>query len=146
MAICQQCEGEMMDGISCLSDPITIDSESFEPIRWGDEREAARWVIDFPCRDCHTPIGGVHHPGCCVERCPACLGQALGCPCFATDADADADTDADTDADYGDDEKFGGGYGGGAGDHTDDGDDDLAAHVRISTRCRAHLFLRHFRR
>jgi len=35
------------------------------------------------CSDCLTPVGGVHHPGCCVERCPACLGQALGCPCFA---------------------------------------------------------------
>jgi hypothetical protein len=31
----------------------------------------------------------VHHPGCCVERCPACLGQALGCECFG-DPDDDA--------------------------------------------------------
>lgn len=143
-----------MDEISCLSDPITIGGESFEAIRWGDERERSRWVIDFPCRDCHTPIGGVHHPGCCVERCPACLGQALGCPCFGTDDDDDDDDDyadfyenGDGDGEN-DCDRFAGGDGGGAGDRTDDddGDDDLAAHVRISTRCRSHLFRRHFRR
>ena len=132
MAKCSQCEVDMRDGVSCFSDPITISGDSFEPIRWGDERESAHWVIDFPCQDCGTPIGGVHHPGRCVERCPACLGQAFGCPCF------DADED-----DYGEDD-YGGGHAGG-GDRTDD-DGDLAAHVRISTRCRAHLFLRHFRR
>jgi hypothetical protein len=150
MSICQQCEGEMMDEISCLSDPITIGSESFEPIRWGSERQRSRWVIDFPCRDCHTPLGGVHHPGCCVERCPACLGQALGCPCFGTDDDDDyADFyDIAKDDDENDCDRFGGGDGGGAGDRTDDDDDDddLAAHVRISMRCRSHLFRRHFRR
>jgi hypothetical protein len=141
MAICPQCEGEMMDEISCLSDPITIGSGSFEPIRWGNERKRSRWIIDFPCRDCRTPVGGVHHPGCCVERCPSCLGQALACPCFATDDDDDYADEHEDDCD-----RLGGGHGGGAGDGTDDGDDDLAAHVRISTRCRSHLFRRHFRR
>lgn len=33
------------------------------------------------CRDCGTPEGGLHHSGCCVERCPRCLGQAIGCGC-----------------------------------------------------------------
>jgi hypothetical protein len=142
MAMCPQCEGEMMDEVSCLSEPIPIGADFFEPIRWGDERESSRWVIDFPCRDCRTPIGGVHHPGCCVERCPACLGQALGCPCFgASDDDLDDDLDdldecmslelasrrarAEGDAGVG---------------------DDIGAHVRLSSRCRAHLFHRYFRR
>ena len=58
MAICPQCEGEKMDEISCLSDPITIGGESFEPIRWGGERGKSRWVIDFPCRDCRPPSAG----------------------------------------------------------------------------------------
>ena len=91
MAMCPQCEGEMMEEISCLSEPIPIGGDFFEPIRWGDEKKRSRWVIDFPCRDCRTPVGGVHHPGCCMERCPACLGQALGCPCFGTDDDVVAD-------------------------------------------------------
>jgi hypothetical protein len=147
MAKCPQCEGEMMDEISCLSDPIPVGGGFFDPIRWGDESESSRWVIDFPCRDCRTPIGGVHHPGCCVERCPACLGQAFGCPCFG-DPDDDIEdelddvdecmalelasrrADADTDN--------------AATDNNDD--DDVTPHVRISSRCRAHLFHRYFRR
>jgi hypothetical protein len=69
-----------------------------------------------------------------VERCPSCLGQALGCPCFgAPDDDPDDDID-----------------------DVDEcmalelasrrADDDVAPHVRISSRCRAHLFHRYFRR
>ena len=145
MAVCPQCEGEMMEEISCLSEPIPIGGDFFEPIRWGDEKRRSRWVIDFPCRDCRTPVGGVHHPGCCVERCPACLGQALGCPCFGTDDDDVADflDDGDEDDDTDDTRD--------TRDTRDDGDDDphggdLAAHVRISIRCRAHLFHRYFRR
>jgi hypothetical protein len=78
----------MTEGISCRPDPITIGGEDFEPIRWGDEREIKTKArpVHFNCSDCDTPPGGVHHPGCCVERCPACLGQALGCRC-SDDAD-----------------------------------------------------------
>jgi hypothetical protein len=89
MAVCPHCSGEMKEEISCRPDPIMIGESAYDPIRWGDERESKRWVIDFPCRDCATPPGGVHHPGCCVERCPACLGQAFGCECFA-DSDEEA--------------------------------------------------------
>jgi hypothetical protein len=82
VAKCSHCRGEMMDGISCRSDPIVIGGKPYEPLRWGEEREFKRWGARSSCRDCNTPVGGVHHPGCCVERCPACLGQAFGCPCF----------------------------------------------------------------
>jgi hypothetical protein len=123
MSICSHCDGEMTKGISCRSDPITIGDDDFEPIPWGDERESGSWVIDFNCRDCKTPPGGVHHPGCCVERCPACLGQALGCPCFCDPAECAA------------------------------GDDDVESpnasrhrrHVRDRTRCTAHLSPRPYR-
>ena len=147
MAVCPQCEGEMMEEISCLSEPIPIGGDFFDPIRWGDEKKRSRWVIDFPCRDCGTPVGGVHHPGCCMERCPACLGQALGCPCFGTDDDdvadfLDDDEDDDTRSTRGT-RDTGDGRGDGDGG-ADEG--DLAAHVRISIRCRAHLFHRYFRR
>ena len=147
MAMCPQCEGEMMGEISCLSEPISIGGDFFEPIRWGDERKRSRWVIDFPCRDCRTPVGGVHHPGCCVERCPACLGQALGCPCFGTDGDDDDDLDDldDVDGDARDARDPSGRSGrSGRNDGADEG--DLATHVRISLRCRAHLFHRYFRK
>jgi hypothetical protein len=143
-----------MDEISCLSDPIPIGGGFFEPIRWGDERRSSRWVIDFPCRDCRTPIGGVHHPGCCVERCPACLGQALGCPCFG-DPEDDLDDLDDVSDRVSDDvsDRVSDDVSDRVSDHVSDRDvgsrcagEDLADHVRISTRCRAHLFHRYFRR
>jgi len=140
MGLCPQCEGEMMDEVSCLSDPIPIGGAFFEPIRWGDERRSSHWVVDFPCRDCRTPIGGVHHPGCCVERCPACLGQALGCPCFG-DPDDVLDDVSDDVSDREHDHVVAARDGG-----SRHAGEDLADHVRISTRCRAHLFHRYFRR
>jgi hypothetical protein len=91
MSICGQCGGEMMEAISCKPDSITIDGMDYEPIRWGEERRSKRWPLPEICSDCATPVGGVHHPGCCVERCPACLGQALGCPCFAVPEDDEDD-------------------------------------------------------
>ena len=80
MAVCRQCNSEMQTPTSCLPDLIPISGRLFAPIRWGAERESRRWVVESPCRDCNTPVGGVHHPGCCLESCPACRGQALGCP------------------------------------------------------------------
>lgn len=33
------------------------------------------------CRDCGVNKGQLHVPTCCVERCPICSGQAIGCGC-----------------------------------------------------------------
>ncbi|HEY3843171.1 MAG TPA: hypothetical protein VGL48_07955 [Acidimicrobiales bacterium] len=87
MAICPQCQGEMMEGISCLSDPISIGGRRYEPVRWGEEKDTRHWDVTPFCRDCNVPLGGVHHPGCCIERCPACGGQAWGCYCFEDEVD-----------------------------------------------------------
>ena len=70
MAICSHCGGEMTDGISCLTDPVVIDGKSYAPIRWGQELRPRHRYEPEECRDCATPLGGVHHPGCCMERCP----------------------------------------------------------------------------
>jgi hypothetical protein len=72
MAVCRQCDNEMKTPTSCRPDLIAIRGRLLEPVRWGAERGRERWVVDSPCRDCNTPVGGVHHPGCCLERCPAC--------------------------------------------------------------------------
>lgn len=89
MAVCGYCEGEMKDGISCRADTLMLVGVVFHPIPWGAEKATKGRRIDFCCPDCGTPPGGCHHPGCCVERCPRCLGQALGCDCFEFEDELD---------------------------------------------------------
>ncbi len=35
-----------------------------------------------PCPACRTKPGDLHVPGCDIERCPRCGGQAIGCNCI----------------------------------------------------------------
>ena len=83
MAICSHCGGEMTDGISCLIDPIVIGGKAYAPIRWGQEPLSVAQVRARGLPRLWNPLGGVHHPGCCIERCPACHGQAISCGCQA---------------------------------------------------------------
>ena len=83
MALCTICDNEMTNLVSCSPDSISLGGKQFELIRWGDER--TDYPADCPCRDCGTPIGGVHHFGCCVERCPACFDQRAWCRCNRED-------------------------------------------------------------
>jgi hypothetical protein len=41
------------------------------------------------CHACLAPPGGLHHPGCVEERCPACNWSLLRCPCFRDGAPSD---------------------------------------------------------
>jgi hypothetical protein len=106
-ATCQWCE-ELMDGRACVGKPLAdtavVEGVAYHRVPYGpppdlhDDQEfewasrdqlpaiRERWAT-WPegwaanCRDCATPQGGLHHPGCDTERCPRCLGQAISCGC-----------------------------------------------------------------
>jgi len=64
MAICPRCHLEMLSANSCrASEPRT---------RYG--QEGFHELSDYAerCSDCGVRIGGSHHVGCTVERCPVC--------------------------------------------------------------------------
>ncbi len=84
MAVCEWCQQEMTDKWVRGCDTFTYDDYPGLPpqarINYGQERHA-----DPPpsptCRDCGAWIGQPHHPGCCIEQCPVCLGQLISCQC-----------------------------------------------------------------
>jgi len=51
-------------------------------IPFGDMRDGYPVADDEHCRDCAAMKGELHVPGCDVERCPACGGQAISCGCL----------------------------------------------------------------
>jgi hypothetical protein len=59
---------------------VSIEGREIARIRYGDEGKdwgSAR----HPCHDCAAIRGEFHVPGCDMERCPACRGQAISCGC-----------------------------------------------------------------
>lgn len=55
-------------------------------------QEGDDWGADsHPCHDCAVIKGQLHVPGCDVERCPSCRGQALSCDCDYEGDDEDDD-------------------------------------------------------
>jgi hypothetical protein len=75
-ATCCYCGQPMDEGIACTWLPeITVGGALRPRLPCGPEDGLAS------CHDCNTPQGALHHPGCCAERCPGCLGQAIACGC-----------------------------------------------------------------
>jgi hypothetical protein len=117
-ATCTWCE-EPMDGRPCIGKPLAetavVEGVSYFRIPFGpppdlndpdfihgDRKQQegvraiwAKWPDGWPpnCRDCATPQGALHHPGCDAERCPRCLGQAISCGCRWDGEEPDPDFD-----------------------------------------------------
>ena len=107
MAICDYCDQEMLDGVSCCEDMVKFENHETLPAiphhvditpydvwleEWNkakddeDTIEEARQRYEKyatgHCHDCGCPNGGYHHPGCDEEKCPRCGGQLIGCGCI----------------------------------------------------------------
>jgi hypothetical protein len=81
MSVCAYCQREMLDKTGCTAIEYVLESgERVKRVPFGQEDED--WGASRgPCHDCAASVGAQHHPGCDVERCPLCGGQAFCCDC-----------------------------------------------------------------
>lgn len=80
MATCSWCDGEMTKAISCTVDAFHRDGRRLHMVPFGDE--SGRRTSAARCGDCGVTRGGWHHPGCDLQRCPACGDQLMSCGCL----------------------------------------------------------------
>jgi hypothetical protein len=89
MAVCDYCNKEMRRAYGCTLS-VFDDYPGGKPItriRYGDEREDWGAKSGKRCGDCGCKPGYFHHPGCDIECCPVCSGQAFSCNCVEDETD-----------------------------------------------------------
>ena len=88
MAVCSWCNAEMTTARSCTLDALHREGRRLAMVPCG--AEPGYRSTRGRCGDCGVARGGWHHPGCDVQRCPACGGQLVSCDCrFDEDDPAD---------------------------------------------------------
>lgn len=87
-ASCEDCQQPMSPGTACTykriiysMPPTTGDPKGKRTRKTFNRVPYANHVRPEPhnCHDCNTPLGGIHHSGCDMERCPICGGQLISC-------------------------------------------------------------------
>lgn len=86
MTTCTYCNQEMLTAQGCSPDALHRDGK---PV--ARHRRTARDPGGERCGDCGVAVGALHHPGCDLERCPFCGGQAIGCGCRYDEDPTDED-------------------------------------------------------
>lgn len=82
MAVCQVCNREMLTADGCGISKVSIGGKRYNRIRVGGIGDLLSGYSKVTrCGDCGAAMGGFHHWGCDMERCPACGLQLLSCDC-----------------------------------------------------------------
>lgn len=79
-AICKICGEVMLEVDGCI--PHSYGKVGKEGMKWKYPCGPENTQTDGErCHDCNAMAGKPHHPGCDMERCPKCGGQAISCDC-----------------------------------------------------------------
>jgi len=79
MAICQDCNREMLIAASCTVSALRLQGGELSLTAYG--RDGTAMPGGGRCGDCGVMPGGNHHLGRDMQRCPRCRGQLISCGC-----------------------------------------------------------------